>query len=79
MVLRVSKLKLDFPRRRILVTINFGRILCGKRKKEEINPAHGGESHMKPLRKAQIPKEGYVQCTWEEEASLLPQKGQEGM
>lgn len=64
-VLRESKLKLDFPRRRTLVTNNFERMVHGKGQKEEINPVHGGESHMRPLRKAQISKEGYVQCTWE--------------
>lgn len=61
------------------MTINFDKMLRGKKQKEEINPVHGEESHMKPLHKVQISKDYYVQCTWEEEANLLTQKGLEGM
>lgn len=64
-VLGVSELKLGFPRRQTLVTVNFDRMLCGKRQKEEINPIHCGESHMRPLHKAWISEEGYVQHKWE--------------
>lgn len=57
--------KVGPPRRGTLVTLSFEIMLCGMRQRKEVNPAHGGESNRRPLRKARISKASDAQYKWE--------------